>query len=211
MHLISQTLPVLAPCICNTARGSSADRWLHTACNNKHATQEETRDPAWLPVLIGNPSSPCWPSNFHGPVWVTHNTVELLDVLCTPVTDTEHCFPLSPPGLSETRKDKQSTELGTKFVLLPNEVQPPELNIIHHTPAAVLVCELVCVCAERLLHICISASLHSCFHFSVLRTAGAQMTLRWPNKRVKQSRLFSFFLSVFSLWLLLSLEPNSYI
>lgn len=109
----------------------------------------------------------------------TQYSDELLDVLCTPVTDTEHCFPLSPPGSSETRKDKQSTELGTKFVLLPNEVQPPELNIIHHTPAAVLVCELVCVCAERLLHICISALVFSFFcPTDCRRTSRAQMTLR---------------------------------
>lgn len=40
-------------------------------------------------------------------------------------------FPTVSAGSSQTRKNKQCTELGTKFVLLPNEVQPPEHK--HHS------------------------------------------------------------------------------
>lgn len=199
MHLISQTLPVLAPCICNTARGRSADRWLHTACNNKHGTQEETRDPAWLPVLIGNPSSPCWPSNFHGPVWVTYNTVTSFWMCYAPLWLTlsivSHCLRwarLRPGRINSPLSLAQNLSSSLMKCNLPSS------NIIHHTPAAVLVCELVCVCAERLLHICISALVFSFFcPTDCRRTSRAQMTLRWPNKRACLAHLFSFFLSFF--------------
>lgn len=47
MWLISQTLPVQAGCICNTAWSRSADRGLHMVSNNKHTVghrrKHETR------------------------------------------------------------------------------------------------------------------------------------------------------------------------
>ena len=87
-----------------------------TQCNNKHRTQGETWDPAWLPALIGNPSSLCWPTDFQGPVYNTATRV--LENVLLPLRR-QASFPAVSAGSSETREAKQSNGLGTKVCPRP--------------------------------------------------------------------------------------------
>ncbi len=140
---------------------------------------------------MGNPSSQCWPANFQGPVRTTYDTVRRMRVLC-PVIDTPcplkmtlTLFPTVSAGSSKTERINRALNLAQSLSSFLMKCNPPSPNIIHHTPAFVLVCEHVCFYTECLS---VSASPCLCFHFPSYRLQAPKQSSNSFNSEDKTNK-----------------------